>query len=178
MKIALSGISGAGKDYLAKALIEEMGFVRVSFSDQLKKIGASIFDWLESDYPPEKKEIPLNITTSQGELITLSPREIWLKLNFLREIENKLFIRKLEEELKLLVGVDIVLSDIRTKEELEWCRRNGFVTIRIIPEGKVIHKEHEFDKQLDDEEFDYEFINKFRPESKVEFLNFIKTLKK
>jgi len=165
MKIALSGVAGAGKDYFGAFLIEEYGFYRVSFSDQLKKICADVFDWMEVDYPPEVKEKPLNITTSMGELITMSPREIWLKMNYMRKIENELFVRKLYDDVRLLQrqGVEnVLITDIRTKNEMEFCKDNGFTTIRIVaPKDKIIHKTHDFDKQLDDAEFDFEFQNNF-----------------
>jgi hypothetical protein len=174
MRIALTGISGAGKDYFGKALINE-GYYRVSFSDQLKMIGSQIFNWLERDYEPEVKEKPLDIITSTGEKINFTPREIWLKLNKLRDIENGLFIRKLEEEMKLLRVEDILITDIRTKEEYDWCVRNDFKTIRIVPLKEVIHKTNDFDKQLDDVKFMYEFENKFDGDTS-EFLEFIETL--
>jgi len=160
MKIALSGIAGSGKDYFASHLIKK-GFARISYSDQLKKIGANIFDWLEKDYPPEVKEKPLNITTETGEVIEKTPREIWLNLNKLREIENQLFIRMLGKELSLTKVEDIVISDIRTKEEFDYAKRKGFTTIFIEPEKeKVMHKENEFDKQIYDFKDEYDFIFK------------------
>ena len=41
--------------------------------------------------PPLVKEDLLNITLSTGENITKSPREIWLHLNTLRDVEKKYF---------------------------------------------------------------------------------------
>jgi dephospho-CoA kinase len=175
MKIALSGIAGSGKDYFASSLINNYNFVRFSFSDQLKEIGTEIFDWLEKDYPPEIKEKPLNITTSLGEKITLSPREIWLKLNFLREIENKLFIRKLKEQLERTRIEDYLISDIRTKEEFDFIKSQGFTTIFIEPDkSKLIHPENDFDKQIYNfkDQFDYMFFNDYTGTSKFE--NFLK----
>jgi len=174
MKLALMGVSGAGKDYFAKYLIENYGYTRISFSDQLKRIASSIFDWLEEDYPPELKEKPLNVVTSLGEKITLSPREIWLKMNFLRDIEDGIFVRKLTEELKRLEkkGVEnILISDIRTPPEYKWCRENGFTIIRIDAD-KTIHKEHDFDKQIYNFTPDYVFKNNFN--GVEEFKNFLK----
>ena len=87
-KIAFHGVSGSGKDYCVKALqnyfesSHKESYIRLSFSDQLKKCGNRIFgDWLKLDYSPEEKEQPLNIETSLGEVIEKSPREIWLLLN-------------------------------------------------------------------------------------------------
>lgn len=176
MKIALMGISGAGKDYFVSHLVKEQNYIRLSFSDQLKKIASQIFDWFEKDYPPELKEKPLNIETELGEKITLSPREIWLKMNFLRDIENDLFVRKLLEEMNSLKRKyektiefgeipdfnpeNIVISDIRTLPEYKMCKERGFKIIRIDAE-KTIHNKHKFDEQIFDFEPDYVFKNEF-----------------
>ena len=174
MKLALTGKSGAGKDYLVSYLINTYNFKRASFSDQLKRIASYIFDWLEEDYPPELKEKPLNIETPLGEKVQLSPREIWLKMNFLREIEDGIFVRKLTEEINNLEksGINnIVISDIRTLPEYEWCKENGFTVIRIDVD-KTIHKEHEFDKQIYSFTPDFIFKNDFN--GVEEFEKFLK----
>ncbi|EKF9085103.1 adenylate kinase, partial [Vibrio cholerae] len=99
MKIAFMGVSGSGKDFLARYLIDEHNFIRLSFSDQLKKLANHIYPWMEKDYSPEEKTLPINITLSTGESIKNTPRDIWLHLNKLREIEDRIFIRMLSEEL-------------------------------------------------------------------------------
>ncbi|EEJ1386094.1 AAA family ATPase, partial [Salmonella enterica subsp. arizonae] len=102
MKIAFMGVSGSGKDFLANYLISDHGFIRLSFSDQLKKLANYIYPWMKKDYAPEEKMLPLNVSLPTGELICHSPRDIWLSLNSLRGIEEKIFIRMLSEELKIL----------------------------------------------------------------------------
>jgi hypothetical protein len=44
---------------------------------------------MEKDYSPEKKTLSLNITLPTGDFINHSPRDIWLSLDKLREIEEK-----------------------------------------------------------------------------------------
>jgi adenylate kinase family enzyme len=179
MKIAFSGIAGSGKDYFSSFLVEEHGFTRFSFSDQLKKLSTLIFDWIEEDYPPESKEKPLNITTSLGEKITKTPREIWLTFNFLRDVESKVFIRRLKEQLDKSKVEKRLISDMRTKDEFEFAKSEGYVTILIKPDkSKVIHKENDFDKQIKEfeDKFDYIFYNDFSGTSKFE--NFIKDILK
>jgi len=145
MKLALVGESGSGKDYIVKVLEKDYGFYRLSFSDQLKKLGVKIFgEWLKKDYPPEEKETPLNIKLKSGEIITKSPREIWLSLNSLREIEDGLFVRMLEEQFNNTLIDNIVISDIRTENEYEWCVDNDFLVIYVNNE-KSIHEKNSFD---------------------------------
>ena len=147
MKIAFTGIAGSGKDFLVNYLVQEQGFTRVSFSDQLKKLSKIIYPWMEQDYPPYEKEQPLNITLSSGELITKTPREIWLHLNLLRQIEDGLFLRMLQEDIDSLDTDKIVISDIRPKIEWDWCKNNNFTTIYINP-TKQIYEPNDFDKQV------------------------------
>jgi len=112
-KIAIMGVSGSGKDYIVDIMKKNYGFCRVSFSDQLKKLSTMIYPWLNKDYSPDLKELPLNITIQEtGEYITDTPRQIWLKLNKMRDIEDGLFVRMLSQETSLLKGSDIVISMI------------------------------------------------------------------
>ncbi len=136
MKLAITGISGSGKDYLVDILVNDYSFTRVSFSDQLKKLAVKIYPWMEKDYRPFEKEQPLDIVLSSGEHITKTPRKIWLHLNLLRDIEDGLFIRMLEEEISTIEG-NIVISDIRTENEWNWVNANGYRTIYIDPLKKI-----------------------------------------
>ncbi len=162
MKLAFTGISGCGKDYLVSHLINHHNYTRVSFSDQLKKLAHKIYPWMKQDYPPFEKEQPLDITLSSGEKISLTPRQIWLKLNCLRDIEDGLFLRMLEEQLSLLNVPNIVISDIRPQLEWEWCKKNEFTTIYIEP-LKKIYNPNDFDKQVLNykDQADYVFENDF-----------------
>lgn len=161
MKLAFMGQSGVGKDYIVDILVNKYPYTRVSFSDQLKKLTVKIYPWMEQDYSPEEKELPINKEVN-GKLITKTPREIWLKLNVLRDIEDDIFIRMLEEEIQILSNDKIVISDIRTKRELEWCRQNGF-TIIAVKSIKPVHPDNKFDDFVRDkiENLDYDkvFIN-------------------
>lgn len=177
IRIALMGISGSGKDYLGSLLVENYGYKRFSFSDQLKSLARKIYPWLDQDYPPLVKENPLHIRTSTGEIIQKSPREIWLHLNFLREIENKIFIRMLEECLgdheRLHPDKRVMISDIRSRDELNWCKSNGFVVVYIYPQKRV-YKDYEIDRQIIENKdlADFEFENSFN--GHYEFDNFLK----
>jgi len=128
-KVAFIGESGSGKDYLYNLVKKD--FTRVSFSDPLKKIGSDIFEWMKPDYAPEEKESPINITTEFGTKIKMTPREIWLKLNFLRTIDPYVLIRKVKRKLSLMKGLDIIITDIRTQDEYDFCKAEKFKIIYI-----------------------------------------------
>ena len=151
MRIALIGKSGVGKDYLSNHLCDKYKFNRLSFSDELKKISSSILPWMDFYYPPEEKEKPLEKTTENGNVIKLSPREIWMKFDFLREIDSYVFIRGVESELSTIPlnrDENIVISDIRHHEELIFCLREGFKIIYISNPEKI-HPDNDGDKYID-----------------------------
>ncbi|WP_230857593.1 hypothetical protein [Pectobacterium versatile] len=80
--------------------------------------------------------LPLNITLPTGDFISHSPRDIWLSLDSLRKIEEKIFIRMLSEELKILeknggMNKNIIITDIRSNEEFAWCKNNQFTIVHI-----------------------------------------------
>lgn len=160
MKIAMTGISGAGKDYLVDHLVKNYGYARLSFSTQLKRLASIIYPWLEEDYPPFEKEQPLNLQLDDETLITHSPRDIWIHLNKLRDIDPKVFLRSLEDEMRSLDTDKIVISDIRPQVEWDWCRENGFTSVYIDPSKKV-YEPNDFDSNIPGyaDQADYIFTN-------------------
>ncbi len=165
-KIALMGVSGSGKDFTAEFLIKHFQYKRFSFSDQLKKLAHCIYPWLDVDYPPLIKEKKLDITLPTGERITKSPRDIWLHLNGLRDIERHIFIRMLSEEIDAVESdgtvTNILISDIRSTDEFEWCKSHGFAVIYIKHE-KQIYQDYTIDSQIKENgaKADFTFVNKF-----------------
>ena len=164
-KIAFMGVSGAGKDYLAKYLVENHDYIRFSFSDQLKRIASLIYPWLEQDYPPIMKEGPLQKPLSTGETITMSPRQIWLHLNSLRDVEKHIFIRMLEEQIQRSNSSKndrrILVTDVRSNDEFEWCKKNNFTVVYIETTGNV-YKSYEIDAHIlkNKNRANLKFINK------------------
>ncbi|SPZ54541.1 Uncharacterised protein [Serratia quinivorans] len=165
MKIAFMGRSGSGKDFLANYLISNHDFIRLSFSDQLKKLANYIYPWMKKDYTPDEKMSPLNLALPTGDLISHSPREIWLSLDKLRGIEEKIFIRMLSEELKLLEddgesNKKIIITDIRSNEEFAWCKNNKFTIVHIERKNNN-YKKYDIDKYVDENKSksDYHFDN-------------------
>ncbi|WHT01912.1 adenylate kinase [Vibrio parahaemolyticus] len=165
MKIAFMGASGSGKDFLSGYLIKNHNFIRLSFSDQLKRLSKYIYPWMERDYPPEKKMSPLNIRLPTGELINHSPRDIWLNLDNLRKIEEKIFIRMLAEEMKEIEiknesKTNIIITDIRSNSEFLWCKENNF-TIVYINRKNNNYEKYDIDKHVieNKQKADYRFDN-------------------
>ena len=173
-KIALIGVAGSGKDYLTSHLINNYNFTKVAFADSLKELCSDIFPWLSKDYPAYEKENPLNITLEDGTLISATPRDIWILLGQIPQIDKRFFIRKLEDKVNNLDN-NIIISDCRTQDELDWCKQNNFITIYIAPK-EVIYKSNEYDQQVYNlvDQCDYLFENHF--DGSYEFDNMIKNI--
>lgn len=128
--IALFGRSESGKDFLAKKLIEE-GYVRVSFSDELKCIASSIFPWLPKDFESHRKNMPYEC---EDNVENLSPREIWKNIDFLREIDPLVFVRGAMMKVQQLIedGRDVVITDVRKQHEYDAIKDISTKKIRIL----------------------------------------------
>lgn len=159
-KIAFIGIAGSGKDYLADWLIHQYGFKRISFADQVKKYCKELFPWMKFDYPAFEKETPLNIEISNKQFINKTPRDIWLEVGeTMRSIDKYVWFNKALEEIRDNFHRNIIISDIRTKEECIECIKLGFKVIKIT-RSKEVYKPNPFDSFARDfKDYDYEFIN-------------------
>lgn len=164
MKIALGGIAGSGKDYLAKST----NFTRFAFADELKKECARIFPWLEKDYSPIEKEQPL--------ACGMTPRQIWIHVAAcLRKVDEDIFIKKLQDHMEMVNVDNKIITDVRSRKELEFCKSQGFTTIFIDP-SKQIYEPNDYDKDVlsFSQEFDHVFYNDFNgKETQMKFIHYI-----
>lgn len=119
--IGLTARSGVGKDYLARYLIDEHNYVRVSFSDQLKKLANSIYPWVDLDYPPELKNVPIDCPENYN---NKTPRDIWKSLDQFRDVWATIFVENAIVEAKALLadGKNVIFTDIRKGVEINAVR--------------------------------------------------------
>lgn len=128
--VALTGQKFSGKDYLAASLIDR-GYVRVSFSDQLKKMANAMFPWIAEDYPSQEKEVTIPAAENK---LGVAPRDAWKAMDVLRrEVDPRIFVRGAIKEVCELIanGNDVVITDIRKDVEHEFCKGIGATIIRI-----------------------------------------------
>lgn len=160
MKIALCGIAGSGKDFLAQSLIDE-GYTRFAFADILKNFCSELYPFLKKDYPAFEKEQPLNIDY-KGVFIDKTPREIWIETSaFIRKF-NPTFFHDLSLKTLSNFNDNIIVPDLRMAIEFEDLQKLGFTIIYIKP--NILHYEpNNFDKQIDEfkDKIDYTFENNF-----------------
>lgn len=176
MKIALCGIAGSGKDYFADFIMQKYDYQRLAFANALKETCAEIYPFLKKDYPAFEKEQPLNLEIN-GNLITKSPREIWLKTSeTLREVDPLYFHNKSVYKIEQFMNEtnNILITDLRMKIEFDSLIDLGFTIIYIEPKQKL-YQPNEFDKQINEfvNYIPYKFTNNFNGTD--EFEDYLKT---
>ena len=139
MIIGITGKKGVGKDTLADYLVKEHGFVKLSFAKYLKEFLKIMFDWDDSFYDHNKKE---KIDPEWG----ISPREMmqFFGTDVLRnQLKDKLdckinknnysyHIKRLNKEIIKLNDKNIVISDVRFQDEIDYLKSKNGIIIKII----------------------------------------------
>lgn len=174
-KIALIGVSGAGKDFITSTLVKHVENThRVSFSDQLKKKFKEVFSWAPEDFAPFEKERSHLITVPHtNETVNLIPREAWIAFSgCVRGIENNIWIRMLSEEVESIQRwksngqePNIIVSDLRSMNEYIWCKANGYTIVRVEP-SKQVYEPNEYDEQQKSIPHHKIFVNEFHDDIK------------
>lgn len=143
--IAIMGEKGHGKDHFADMIAHrlgamshehyaELGIMRAAFADELKWICNILFPWQDSFMATEKnKEEPI---PSPYNTLGLSYRELWCKTaQLLNEIEENYFITRMEMIVRRAEGIRLfMITDVRTPEEVAWCKRQGIHLFKVIGE--------------------------------------------
>lgn len=117
MKILLVGKAGAGKDTVADILVRDYGYTRYAFADKLKEIAKDLFP----DHFQEGK-----------------PRRLLQELGVkMREIDPDVWVNYV---LNRVQGENVVITDGRFDNEVNLCRRAGFVVVEVScpPEIRVL----------------------------------------
>lgn len=119
MKIALSGKMMSGKTIVANYLVSKYGFIELAFADKLKDIAVDLFG-MNRQYKDR------NLLQMVG--------------NKLREIDFNVWTRYLLPYIKINMSKDIVVSDVRFKNEFKALYELGFIMIRCYV-GKKLQEE-------------------------------------
>lgn len=152
MIIAFSGKRGVGKTVSANILAKDYGFKVVSFAEELKKKAKTFFPFSDRSLYGDLKEVPYG-----G--YSWTPREFLIKLgSFMRYWDEFYWIKT---ALKAdPVDYDIVIDDMRYKNEAKFLKTQGAKMVRI--ERYKSHNPYKGDiddpseTDLDDyQEFDY-----------------------
>lgn len=119
-KIALCGLKRSGKDTFANIAVREFGFTANAFANSLKRYAKELFP---QEFANDNKPVELlqRFGTCMRELdpnIWVNRMDSWLKVC---------------EELDENLGVEsnIIITDVRYPNELEYLRNKGFIIIKI-----------------------------------------------
>ena len=147
MKICIIGKARSGKDTCADWLVKNHGFKKFSFANGLKEICAKLF--------PEHFEggKPRKLLQRVGQLLKKVDKCVWINYCFRQIKENTT-----HED-------NVVISDLRTKEELKKVLEEGFYIVKVVSNRKNIMKRL---KRMNDK-FD---ISDLKHETETAHLNF------
>lgn len=186
--IVLTGVSGAGKDFLLEHLknigIGDSIISRYSFSDQLREVTTGIFPWLPNEQSQEFKNNPYEHEYNEH---NLTPREIWKRVaRTVRDIQDNIFAKRLSHVINLdnkseesFIEYIGIISDLRSWAEFEEClsfrsmNKIDVKFIRIIDPNVTKENCQEIDKPTFDFEVDYEFMNYKTDKCLVDFHNLV-----
>lgn len=137
--IGLSGFIGSGKGAVSDYLVEHYDFTRLNFSDALKDVVATVFNWprdmLEGDTPESRawREIPDEYWSKRLDR-EMSPR-LALQLvgteSFRYVIHPDIWVAAVEKKILDNDYKGVVISDVRFINELEMIKRNEGSVIRV-----------------------------------------------
>lgn len=142
MIIGICGFKSSGKDTIAELLIQEYGFMKLTFSGALKDIVSIMFGW-----PRERldgltvadREWREEIDDEWAKLLDmplLSPRYVlqYFGTDLFRDRWHPdIWVKIVEMEIKKnrAKGIPIVIADCRFRNEIELIRANGGLIIHV-----------------------------------------------
>lgn len=162
VKIALTGQMRSGKDTVARRLVERYDFVKLAFADDMKRIFHELCPHIPK-YPKPRAEYQ----RFGEEIRSLYGADIWV-----RHVERR--VERLTDYFKAHgQTLKIVITDLRLPIEYDWCKRNGFVIVRVIADENIRRERaafsgdkvsaadwsHETENYSKDFEVDYEIVN-------------------
>lgn len=137
--IGLSGFAGAGKDEVAKTLVERMGYTRIAFADPLKDVATAI------GWSGKKDDAGRKLLQGLG----VAVREF---------INPDAWVLAAEERIEQVDG-PVVITDVRFPNELQMIRRRRGTVVRVVrPETGAVNG-HVSEHLVNDEDCDVIFHN-------------------
>jgi len=157
------GFSKAGKDTIAKELIQKMNFERISFADKPKQILCKILNKNFEKFE-EIKDTKFEDKTYRECLIDLAEE--------IKKIDKNFWVKFLINNLKDISNKNYVLTDLRFYHELNYLRENLKENVKFI---KIIGGERINEDLIQDKEFDLILDNSEKKEENIE--KFVKKIK-
>ena len=183
--IALTGPSGVGKDTfyetVALGLAGECNVLRISFSDELRKMASEMFPWLPECDKPGWKDEPF---VHQCNPNNLTPRDIWKRVaTCARGVQDNVFGERLVKKMCEIISdrfpgphdTLIVVTDLRSEPEFkllkDLTKAFDIKFVRIDDCQTTVDNCQEIDKPTFNFEVDQTIINDKDEMSKQRFMD-------
>ena len=147
MIIGLSGYARSGKDEIAKILVEKFGFKRRAFADPIRSFVTKVNPILESGHRLNEvvKEFGWELAKSRTETRRLL-QEVGLAGREL--IDEDVWIKAAFKDINHYMD-NVVVSDVRFKNEAEFIRKEQGRVWRVLREGVGPVNNHISETELD-----------------------------
>ena len=175
--IGLCGFKGSGKDTVADMLVNTSNYKKIAFANFIKNAAKELFDWDDTSFDSKNKEkvddywgvTPRKILQELGtEFLRVQCKDI-LSMDFTLpngEKHNATFhIKRINKEvIKLLNNgnKNIIFSDIRFQDELDYIKKLGGIIIKVV---RPSLSNNEFSQHISEQNIntlknvDYELVN-------------------
>lgn len=123
-KIALTGHARSGKDTVGQYLVDQYGFKRFAFADEMKRLLHELY----RDVPQHPKPRRAYQVFGEGlrNLDIPGAKHVWINAT-MRQIDTYIWWHAEVDER----GANVVITDLRTPLEYERLRADGFTIIRV-----------------------------------------------
>ena len=123
-KIAICGHARSGKDTVGQYLVDQYGFKRFAFADEMKRLLHDLY----RDVPQHPKPRRAYQVFGEGlrNLYIPGAKHVWINAT-MRQIDTYIWWHSEVDER----GANVVITDLRTPLEYERLRENGFTIIRV-----------------------------------------------
>lgn len=175
--IGLCGLKGSGKDTVADMLVNTCKYTKIAFADFIKNAAKELFDWDDSSFNPENKEkidpywnvTPRKILQELGtEFLRIHCKDILsseFELPSGEKYNSTFHIKRINREVIKLLNSNknnIVFSDIRFQDELDYIKKLGGTIIKVV---RPSLNNNEFSQHISEKNIsslinvDYEVVN-------------------
>lgn len=139
MIIVCCGFSGSGKDQVAKRLINEHNFIKLSFASVLKDILSILFSWnrdMVEGTTKESRDWRESVDEWWSEKLNIpnfTPR--WAMQNigtdlFRNHFNTNIWILALEKKLETLKNANVVITDCRFENEYNFLKNITYSEVK------------------------------------------------
>lgn len=129
-RIALVGNMRSGKDTFADVLINEQGYTKIAFADELKRICKELF-------PEQFKNgnKPREILQNVGQCMRSIDYDVWVKAldRKIKQYDAVTNMYEIKED-------NLVITDVRYPNEVGYLIDNGFIVVQIFVDRSILEE--------------------------------------